>query len=61
MLSIWRGGIEMLKEILEILKRGNTAEVKKAKDGIMILEVKKKIQYRGAGEEENENLTSDVR
>ena len=32
-----------LKPILEILERGNTAEVKRAKDGILVLEVRKKI------------------
>ncbi|MGN1177024.1 MAG: hypothetical protein ACI4S1_16390 [Roseburia sp.] len=31
------------KAIFDILKRGNTAEVKENKDGIIILEVKKKI------------------
>jgi hypothetical protein len=31
------------KVINEILKRGNTAEVKQNKDGVIILEVKKKI------------------
>jgi hypothetical protein len=37
-------------KILEILERGNTAEVKKTKDGIIILEVKRKIKYRGEEE-----------
>lgn len=32
------------KVIEEILSRGNTAEVKKNKDGILILEVKKQIK-----------------
>lgn len=32
-----------VKAITEILNRGNTAEVKKNKDGVIILEVKKKI------------------
>lgn len=32
-----------VKAIAEILSRGNTAEIKKNKDGIIILEVKKKI------------------
>lgn len=33
-----------LKIIEEILNRGNTAEVKKTKTGILILEVSKKIK-----------------
>lgn len=33
-----------LRVIEEILKRGNTAEVKKTKNGILILEVSKKIK-----------------
>lgn len=37
----------MLKAIREILKRGNTAEVKQRKDGIIVLEVNKKITYQG--------------
>lgn len=32
-----------IKAIEEILKRGNTAEVKENKNGVIILEVKKKI------------------
>jgi hypothetical protein len=43
-----------VKKISEILGRGNTAEVKKTKDGIMILEVKRKIKYRGSTEEQSE-------
>jgi hypothetical protein len=34
----------MLDTINEILSRGNTAEIKKTKDGIIILEVKRKIK-----------------
>jgi hypothetical protein len=34
----------MLATINEILSRGNTAEIKKTKDGIIILEVKRKIK-----------------
>lgn len=36
----------MLKTIREILKRGNTAEVKQRKDEIIVLEVNKKITYQ---------------
>jgi hypothetical protein len=39
-----KGEIEMLDTINEILNRGNTAEIKKTKDGIIILEVKRKIK-----------------
>jgi hypothetical protein len=35
---------KMLATINEILSRGNTAEIKKTKDGIIILEVKRKIK-----------------
>ena len=34
---------KILKPILEILERGNTAEVKRTKDGVLVLEVRKKI------------------
>ena len=34
---------KILKPILEILEHGNTAEVKRAKGGILVLEVQKKI------------------
>lgn len=34
---------EIGKTVLEIAERGNTAEVKRNKDGIVILEVSKKI------------------
>jgi hypothetical protein len=40
------------KKILEILKRGNTAEVKETKNGITILEVCRKIRYKEDDEEE---------
>jgi hypothetical protein len=33
------------KKIQEILDNGNTAEVKKTKRGVIILEVKRKIRY----------------
>jgi hypothetical protein len=38
---------KILKPVAEILERGNTAEVKAAKDGVLVLEVKKKIAVRG--------------
>ena len=38
---------KILKPVAEILERGNTAEVKVAKDGILVLEVKKKVAVRG--------------
>ncbi len=34
---------KILKPILEILERGNTAEVKRTKGGVLVLEVRKKI------------------
>ena len=34
---------KMIEMILRIINRGNTAEVKKNKNGILILEVKKQI------------------
>lgn len=33
-------------KISEILRHGNTAEVKETKDGITILEVSRKIRYK---------------
>jgi hypothetical protein len=36
-----------MSKISEILDRGNTVEVKKTKDGLTILEVSRKIRYRG--------------
>ncbi len=36
----------LLKTILEIVGRGNTAEVKPAKGGMIVLEVKRKIALR---------------
>jgi hypothetical protein len=35
------------KKIEEILEHGNTAEVKKTKNGVIILEVSRKIRYTG--------------
>ena len=37
----------LLRAILEIIERGNTAEVKPAKDGVLVLEVKRKVALRG--------------
>jgi hypothetical protein len=37
--------VKVLNKIKEILSRGNTAEVKKVKEGIVVLEVHKKIRY----------------
>lgn len=39
---------KILKPILEILERGNTAEVKKTKDGVLVLEVQKRVAVRQA-------------
>jgi hypothetical protein len=47
------------KKISEILSRGNTAEVKKTKDGIIILEVKRKIQSRDTEDENSSELNVD--
>jgi hypothetical protein len=40
------------EKIAEILKRGNTVEVKETKKGITILEVCRKIRYKEDDEEE---------
>jgi hypothetical protein len=48
---------------MEILSRGNTAEVKKVKDGIVVLEVKRKIKYidtDAVTNEMNEDKDKDV-
>ena len=36
----------LLRAILEIVERGNTAEVKPTKDGVLVLEVKRKVAFR---------------
>ena len=36
---------DMLKKISEILRRGNTSEVKRRKNDIIVLEVQRKIVY----------------
>jgi hypothetical protein len=38
---------KLLSTLLEILERGNTAEVKRVKDGILVLEVKRETKLRG--------------
>lgn len=37
---------EMVQAIEAILKRGNNAEVRRKGDGVVILEVQKKIKYQ---------------
>lgn len=37
---------KILKPILEILERGNTAEVKRTKTGVLVLEVQKRVAVR---------------
>jgi hypothetical protein len=39
------------KKIEEILDRGNTAEVKRTRDGVVILEVSRKIRYENKDDE----------
>jgi hypothetical protein len=46
--------VKVLNKIKEILSRGNTAEVKKVKDGIVVLEVHKRIRYAENDKSENE-------
>ena len=36
----------LLRAILDIIGRGNTAEVKQTKDGVLVLEVKRKVAFR---------------
>lgn len=36
----------ILRAILDIIGRGNTAEVKQTKEGVLVLEVKRKIAFR---------------
>jgi hypothetical protein len=55
--------IKVLNKIKEILGRGNTAEVKRVKDGIVVLEVHKKIRYTesgGVADNEDEDRDEDV-
>lgn len=37
---------EMVRAIEAILKRGNNAEIRRKGDGVVILEVQKKIKYQ---------------
>lgn len=39
---------ELLQAIVEILKRGNTAEVKKEKDNIVVVEIKRQVRIKTA-------------
>jgi hypothetical protein len=41
-------------KISEIIGRGNTAEVKKTKSGVTILEVSRKIRYRGTEDDQSD-------
>lgn len=36
-------GENIMKVVWEILRRGNAAEIKKTKDGVIVLEVRRKI------------------
>lgn len=38
-----------VRALEEILERGNTAEIKRTRDGVLILESQKKVRYRGDG------------
>jgi hypothetical protein len=48
------------KKIEEILEHGNTAEVKKTKKGVIILEVSRKIRYED-DEDQNEENSADTK
>lgn len=37
---------EMIRAILEILRRGNDVQIQRKGDGYIVLEVKRAIQYR---------------
>jgi len=37
---------ELLDEILEILKRGDTCELKKIKDEIVLVEIRRKVKIK---------------
>ena len=39
---------EMIQVIEAILKRGNNAEVRRKGDGVVVLEVQKKIKYQSS-------------
>jgi hypothetical protein len=47
------------KKIEEILEHGNTAEVKKTKRGVIILEVSRKIRYEDYEEDEETETSTD--
>lgn len=40
---------KILKPVAEILMRGNTAEIKRVKDGVLVLEAAKRVAMRSAG------------
>ena len=40
---------EVIQAIEAILKRGNNAEVRRKGDGVIVLEVQKKIKYQSPG------------
>lgn len=37
---------EIMKILMEILNRGNSAEVKKEKDNIVVIEIKRKVKVK---------------
>lgn len=39
---------EWVKIVLDILKRGNTAEVKREKDNIVVVEIKRQVKIKVA-------------
>lgn len=39
-----RGNERLLKVIIDILERGNDAEIKQSKNGIKVLEISKKVR-----------------
>jgi hypothetical protein len=45
-----------VKKVLEIVERGNTAEIKKTKNGITVFEVKRKIKYRETDDYNNHHI-----
>jgi hypothetical protein len=47
------------EKISEILRHGNTAEIKETKDGITILEVSRKIRYRESADSKPSDHNDD--
>ncbi len=51
---------EWIKTVLDIIKRGNAAEVKREKDNIVVVEIKQQVKIKTAIKGEEEQLTKVI-